>query len=221
MLPPSVFLVHLRRPYRSKDSLDPRTDPLYEFGSFGCTGCHGRNLLHPKNQAKVEDSRLAFAQGGDDGFRLVFLTSSVRVLKWGKVHEARWDSNKMPFKYDAAPLLVSNLLESDFPLLFRFVSDTQRSTVEGGFSSRFRSSVTCLTDAIAEELVENYERMRADCATSDIAKEYWQALPYTNGVQSLADRRTIYRGFTAGHSTSCLKKRTIRKRMKQERRRRC
>jgi hypothetical protein len=40
-----VFVVMLRRPRKN----DRRSDPFWEFGSFGCTGCHGKNLLHPKN----------------------------------------------------------------------------------------------------------------------------------------------------------------------------
>ena len=41
-----VILVHLRRP-RSRS--DKRDDPFWEFGSFGITGCHARNLLHPED----------------------------------------------------------------------------------------------------------------------------------------------------------------------------
>ena len=46
MAKPDIFFVHLRRP---KNSGDQRADPFYEFGSFGCTGCHSWNLLHPRN----------------------------------------------------------------------------------------------------------------------------------------------------------------------------
>jgi hypothetical protein len=51
----------LRRPRKD----DPRTDPFWEFGSFGCTGCHGNNLLHPKNCQIRNGDRLAFVQGGN------------------------------------------------------------------------------------------------------------------------------------------------------------
>jgi hypothetical protein len=60
MAVPRVFFVHLRRP----GSNDPRTDPLYECGSFGCTRCHSRNLLNPRHARELEGSRLAFVQGG-------------------------------------------------------------------------------------------------------------------------------------------------------------
>ena len=51
MAMPNVFFVHLRRPNRS-DPDEQRDDPFYEFGSFGCTGCHGRTsctLAVPKS----------------------------------------------------------------------------------------------------------------------------------------------------------------------------
>jgi hypothetical protein len=75
MAAPKVFFVHLRRP----GSDDPRTDPLYEFGSFGCTKCHCSNLFHPRHAEDLKGSRLAFVQGGDDGSRLVFLTPPITV----------------------------------------------------------------------------------------------------------------------------------------------
>ena len=46
MAAPTIFFVHLRRP----GPKDPRTDPLYEFGSFGCTtdSCAGNeSFAHP------------------------------------------------------------------------------------------------------------------------------------------------------------------------------
>ena len=39
---PRVILVLLRQP--SSAVTERRDDPFWEFGSFGCTGCHGRNL---------------------------------------------------------------------------------------------------------------------------------------------------------------------------------
>ena len=38
---PPVFIVHLRRP-KKNDPEEMRSDPFWEFGSFGCTGCHSR-----------------------------------------------------------------------------------------------------------------------------------------------------------------------------------
>ena len=64
-----------------------RTDPLYEFGSFGLTGCHRTNLLVDHAAA---GARLAFTQGGDLGFRLVMLTPPIDVRSLATVREAFW-----------------------------------------------------------------------------------------------------------------------------------
>ena len=104
MAEPTVFFVQLRRPGRN----DVRTDPLYEFGSFGCTKCHSKNLLHPDNFKKLEGARLAFIQGGHLGSRLVLLTPPISVKKWKDNCEARWKPAAMPFKYAEAPVLASN-----------------------------------------------------------------------------------------------------------------
>jgi hypothetical protein len=39
-----VIIVMLRQP-RLDDPNEMRTDPLWEFGSFGCTGCHRKSLM--------------------------------------------------------------------------------------------------------------------------------------------------------------------------------
>lgn len=43
---PQVVFVMLRQPRRDNPG-EMRTDPLWEFGSFGCTRCHSRNLMNP------------------------------------------------------------------------------------------------------------------------------------------------------------------------------
>lgn len=183
-----VFFVHLRRP--GKD--DPRTDPFYEFGSFGCTGCHKKNLLHSKNMGDLEGAKLAFAQGGRLGFRLVFLTPPITIVRHATVNEVKWSPKEMPFRYECAPVLVRNDHDSDFPLVSFFASRTLRSTVEGGLSSRIRSSVKALPRNMATQVVEVYERLRANCESSCIAKEYWEALPYHNTVESKQERKSHY-----------------------------
>ncbi len=70
----NVYFVHLRRP---RNLNDQRADPFYEYGSFGCTGCHSKNLLHPRHAEKLNGARLAFVQGGNLGSRLVFLTPPI------------------------------------------------------------------------------------------------------------------------------------------------
>lgn len=189
-----VFFVHLRRP--GKD--DPRADPFYEFGSFGCTGCHKKNLLHANNVSELEGARLAFAQGGRLGFRLVFLTPPITIVTHATannafVNEAKWTPKEMPFRYECAPVLIRNNHRSDFSLVSSFAGGTQRNTVEGGFSSRIRSSVTPLPPRMATQVVDVYESFRSSCESSCVAKQYWEALPYFNRVDRKHGREQRYK----------------------------
>jgi hypothetical protein len=182
MRPPKVFLIHLRRPDKSVPD-ETRADPFYEHGSFGCTGCHHRNVMHPRHAEDLQGARLGFAQGGSHGFRLVYLTPPVSVKVWPDRCEARWHPSDMPFKYEAAPVLVCNSEDSDFPLIWKFADDTDRTTVEGGFSSRFRSRVDPLEVKVAAEVVRVYERARRHASRSAIAANYIEALPYPPAKQ--------------------------------------
>jgi len=169
-----VFFVHLRRP----EPNDPRTDPLYEFGSFGCTKCHRTNLLHPRHAEDLKGSRLAFLQGGNDGSRLVFLTPPITVKVWADNCEACWSPHEMPFKYSEAPVLVANDGRSDFPLVKVFASRANRRTLEGGLSSRVRSLTSPLASDMAAQVISVYERHRKQKGHSAIAEYYYEALPY-------------------------------------------
>ena|SRR5665213_3925693 len=99
-----LFIVMLRRPRKD----DKRTDPFWEYGSFGCTGCHSKNLLHPKKCQITDGDRLAFVQGGQLGLRLLFVTPPVQRINHpgggpkGCV-ELKWDAGQKPFRYDRAP----------------------------------------------------------------------------------------------------------------------
>ncbi|MGD0896816.1 MAG: hypothetical protein ABR915_03200 [Thermoguttaceae bacterium] len=180
MAQPKVFFVHLRRPNRSNPK-ERRDDPFYEFGSFGCTKCHSRNLFHPRNASKLEGARLAFVQGGKQGSRLVFLTPPITVTVWKNNCEARWMPPKMPFKYAHAPLLVRNDGgRSDFPSVRKFASRTRwgRTKVERGLSSRIRSLAEPLPPELACEVIETYERLRKEARRSAFAATYDEALPW-------------------------------------------
>lgn len=197
---PRVYIVHLRRPKSA--SVNPnemRSDPFWEFGSFGCTGCHGKNLLSPKNAPKLEGSRLAFAQGGREGFRLVYLTPPVKVHTRGSRSEILWLNPQMPFRYNAAPILVRNDGASQVPLLKEMVSKANRDTLEGAFSSLFRSRALPLIASIADQLVETYEKARSSAPTSGIAGCYSEALPYPPPVIDKS-RATTYRELVARKS---------------------
>lgn len=177
---PEVFFVHLRRPKRANPN-ERRDDPFYEFGSFGCTRCHSKNLFNPRNAKRLErlnGARLAFVQGGKLGSRLVFLTPPITVTKLKNCCEAKWKPPEMPFKYAEAPILVWNEGDSDFPLIEQFARDTECPTVESGLSSRLRSKVQPLEPKLAQQIIRVYERKRSNSPRSAIAKTYNEALPY-------------------------------------------
>lgn len=175
--PPNVIIVLLRRPRRNNPD-EQRSDPFYEFGSFGCTGCHSSNLLHPKGAKTLEGARLAFAQGGEGGFRLVLLTPPVRVRRRGPLVEATWRPAHEPFKYSSAPVLAHGRTRTDFPQLMREIRAARRSTAEGKFASTFRSRRRPLRPEIGEELCLIYENSRQAAFVEDLATHYWETLPY-------------------------------------------
>jgi hypothetical protein len=171
-----IIIVHLRRP---NNRSDPRSDPFWEFGNFGVTGCHGNNLMAIRNADKLKGVRLAFAQGGKEGTRLVYLTPKVRIEEHPRFLEAKWSTREMPFRYCDAPILVSNNVDSDFPRLEKSIIG-RRETIEGQFSSCFRSRTTPVPEEIAEELDRVYTQKREQAETSKspaIACSYEQALP--------------------------------------------
>lgn len=177
MSDPIVYIVHLRRP-RKADPNEARSDPYFEFGSFGCTGCHSGNLMNPARPERLHGARLAFAQGGPLGFRLVHLTPPVTVRRWSDRLEARWEPAEMPFRYGSAPVLAANGAASDFPLVERLARSAARDTVEGGFSSRFRTRAQPLASTAARELIAVYTKLRAAAVVGVLAVRYEQAMPY-------------------------------------------
>lgn len=197
MAQPKVYLVHLRRPASaSKNPDEKRDDPFYEFGSFGCTTCHCKNLLHPNHATELEGARLAFVQGGNRGSRLVYLTPPVTVKKWANNCEVRWMPAEMPFKYEEAPILVSNNGQSDFPSVNKFALPTNGGKIEGHFSSMIRSRATPLDPKLAQEVVKVYERKRAKAPASAIATAYVEALPWKPPKVDRS-RKATYRFFVA------------------------
>ncbi len=173
-----VITILLRRP-RLSDPEEMRSDPFWEFGSFGCTGCHRRNLMNPRNLELLNGARLAFAQGGEDGFRLVFLTPPVEVSLHGKYVEAKWTPGKMPFKYHKAPLLINNDGRSDFQLIWPFIAAVNCPTWQRKFASKFRSRKTPLDKDMATEIIQGFDE-EYDSQQSDLfAETYIDALPYS------------------------------------------
>ena len=171
---PSIILVHLRQPDRGNDR-ETRTDPLYEYGSFGLTGCHRTNLL---NDVSATGARLAFVQPGRNAMRLVFLTPPVKVVDHGKRREATWLPAKMPLRFPEGVLLIDNDGNTDVPALKAMLAQGQRNTWVGRFSSAFRSRTKPLPQRAAAQIVEAW-RCRCDAGgRAARATKYWQALPY-------------------------------------------
>lgn len=172
-----VIIVHLRRP-KSKAQCpeEMRSDPFWEFGSFGITTCHRNNLMHSDNAEELEGARLAFAQGGKKGTRLVYLTPPVKIARHKDRIEAKWRPPEKPFRYSDAPILVSNIRNGDFPQL----ESSMRAgrPVEGYFGSRFRSRAKPLEPDLAEELIRVYNNKRRNAPKSALAKRYCDALPW-------------------------------------------
>jgi len=177
MLSDSIVIVLLRRPGKS----DRRDDPFWEFGSFGLTGCHKDNLLHRRSARELNGVRLAFAQGGRHGFKLVFLTPPVCIVEHRDCCEATWRPARKPFRYDSAPVLVANHGEK-IRGMEKALSGVSRSTYEARFSSRFRTRSTPLNDdfpELAEQIAAQFEPAYATAKRNGtLAKTYDQALPW-------------------------------------------
>jgi hypothetical protein len=157
MAVPKVIIVVLRRPKMS-DPKEMRTDPLWEFGSFGCTGCHTTNLLNPCKSVELDGVRLAFAQGGRDGFKLVHLTPPIKIIPHGKIVEAKWSSKFKPLKYKKAPLLINQKGKTDFSLLKHFIRSTNWHSWVAKFSSKFRSCRKPLDIKIANQIIKVFNK---------------------------------------------------------------
>jgi hypothetical protein len=191
-----VVIVHLRRP-NQRDKKEKRSDPFYEFGSFGCTGCHNKNLMNPKKIKELDGVKLAFAQGGGEGFKLILLTPPVKIEKHLNCCEAHWEhKNNRPFKYHLAPLLIDKGGHSDFPFLKKILQKGKRfkSTREGQFSSNFRSRRRPLDPADARKLIKIYSRFNKTAKKGDFARNYVEAM-HKQPPKPDDNRKETYKGF--------------------------
>ena len=204
-----VIIVHLRRP-RLSDPDERRSDPFWEYGSFGLTGCHSRNLMNPKKSSELNDTRFAFAQGGKLGMKLVFISPPIKIAPHERPCEATWRPVRMPFSYSAAPLLIGRDGDTEFPLFKRFLKGTDRGSWLGKFSSRFRSRRQPVETKLSEELVRVYERERRSASQSRFARDYVDALPYPPPKED-SDRELTYSELLAAarekHLQGCKRKR--------------
>jgi hypothetical protein len=173
MKAPKVIVVLLRQP--STAVTERRDDPFWEFGSFGCTGCHSRNLMNPKRAHELNGARLAFVQGGLLGFRLVHVTSEIWMEPVGSGFEARWPPGQMPLKYASAPLVIDNDYNSDIPLLAMESRGVLRSTPVARFASAFRSRRSPVAGDVGAAIIACYRRRRTPAR---VAKTYEDAMPH-------------------------------------------
>lgn len=189
MKTPKVFIVVLRQPKLSCPK-EKREDPFWEFGSFGSTSCHMKNLMNPeKAKARLEGARLAFAQGGHEGFKLVKLTPPIRIDDSKIPCEALWNPKKMPFRYADAPRLVDHNGRSDFQFLEPRVRTGGCVGPVAQFSSMFRTSATPLPSRQARALVRTYEKKIKKARGQMIARTYLEALPYPPPVEESRQQR--------------------------------
>jgi len=191
---PRVVIVMLRQP-RLGDGEESRSDPYWEFGSFGSTHCHSRNLMNPHRAGELEGARFAFAQGGPGGIRLVHVTPPIRVRirKTGSLAEATWSPAEMPLRYDSSPLLVDAAGQSDCPSLLQDIGGVRRATWMAKFSSAFRSRRCSVAGVVGIELIQTYRRWREGHAHR-IATRYVDALPYhPPRIETHDERRRSYK----------------------------
>jgi hypothetical protein len=199
-----VIFVLLRRPNQN-DKKETRPEPFYEFGSFGCTGCHKKNLMNPKKIEQLDGVKLAFAQGGPDGFRLIQITPPVTCVKHKNRCELKWkpDGAKF-FKYQTAPLLINKDDDSEFPFLKKILQDGDRSTGEGQFSSYFRSRRRPLENAYSQEIIEIYSQRVQSAKKDHFASDYTETMHELPPVPD-KNRKETYQNFIqrANSAKSC------------------
>jgi hypothetical protein len=166
-----VVLVHLRQPRRT-DPAESRTDPLYEFGSFGLTGCHGCNLLHDQ---RAEGARLGFVQPGPGEMRLVLLTPRVRVIDHGVRREATWSATEKPLRFEDGVVLIDQGGNSAVRGMRALLEHVARDSWVAKFSSKFRSRTRPLPPALARAVVAAWNGCVS--TSGDPATQYWETMP--------------------------------------------
>ncbi len=183
-----VVIAMLRQP-RLNEPTEQRNDPFWEFGSFGVTGCHGSNLLNPKKAHEIDGKRIAFAQGGPDGIKLVYVTPPVSVQNYASCVELNWSPATMPLTYDFAPTLIDNMGYSDFPALLDIICNVARATPVGQFSSKFRSRREPVPLNLGRQLLSVFQNAERD--GRELATHYIDCLPFLPPRIDL-DRHTTY-----------------------------
>jgi hypothetical protein len=190
--PDEVIIAVLRQPELHRKD-EQRNDPFYEFGSFGLTGCHRTNLLHPRRAHELNGRRIAFAQGGPSGFRLVYLTPPISIQHHAHVCEVTWPASKA-LRYNSAPILIDNGGRTDFPALLDELQGGARTSLVGQFASNFRSRKQSVSPELATQLIAGFNAALEGGAAK--ATHYTDCLPYLPPVVDRRRKRT-YEDFLA------------------------
>ncbi|MHB8425797.1 MAG: hypothetical protein ACYDB9_11735 [Gammaproteobacteria bacterium] len=158
-----LYFVFLRRPCNLSDRRD---DPFWEFGSFGRTGCHHNNLMHPKRTRLLEGARLAFLQGGRGEIRLVGLTPPIKIMPTAEGIEARWDKSVLPYKFSEAPIFIDNTGHTDFPGVKSLFDKAPRTTWCGKAGSCLRSRTHAINEKLAASIIKIFGKWKGSPAAS-------------------------------------------------------
>ena len=199
----NYYFVFLRKP---KNFRDQRDDPFWEFGSFGCTGCHHHNLLHPNRAKFGKRDRLVFLQGGTLGVKIIGITPPVtqctvksRTGKFGKIVELRWEKSYRPIPYAAAPKFIDNEGATKFPIIWKDIKrkNIKRDTHCSAVASVFRSRTEAAPASWVRELRKVFSKQTlpkidtyADAIQSDSGG--WNQNAVQNRWTTLAHRRKRY-----------------------------
>lgn len=126
--------------------------------------------------------------------RLVYLSPPVSIRSVGRLRVAEWKpkENRMPFKYERAPLLVDNHGRTDFPRVKELLRAARRGSWIARFSSGFRSRKKPLEPEVAAVLVKRYSVIRARASKTAIAQYYYQAVPFDRPMKVDLNRRKTY-----------------------------
>ena len=197
---PKIFIVLLRRPTNEPNEM--RSDPFWEFGSFGLTGCHSRNLLNPNKIERLKNSRLAFVQGGNDGFKLLLVTPEIKINVVRNLIEVNWKPVKLPFKYQTAPTIIRNDKETVFPYLTKYFMNNRGLTSVVNFSSSFRAKTTPLEEDVAEIFIKDFEKFYKRAKVNDLISDYSEALSYSPPTLD-KKRATTYKLLKSQNKQKC------------------
>jgi hypothetical protein len=185
-------------------------DPFWEFGSFGKTGCHEKNLLHPQRCKLQDGDRLAFIQGGRGELKIVGLTPAIKVAGSTNRLELKWDKSYRPLPYVSAPLLINNSRKTAFPSVFSALrlNDTNRSTFCGRVASRLRSRTTPMNHELSEEILrwfasKRHPRIRLYPQAIQAETGAWYKHAIDQRWPSVAQRASAYRAASGISRKSC------------------